>query len=366
MKTRIFFVILLVVSAFVGNAFANPFPSKVESQSQSGKSTEYGFSYSFEHARWYGLDARASYLDLLDNYHFSWVRLVFYWDEMTDDSGNLKIDDLKWAIEQADKRNIKVVMALGVKTPYYPEFHLPDNEKSKLKFADKITPSHLLAADVVEMDKKVVGELSAYDNIVYWQVENEPLLANIDQITVDEGLISEEIAAVRSVDSKKRPIALSNAARASYDKNYKKLLGLMSPGDILFVNAYFTTQNANIAAFKLAGLEIRIKWPNGFYWPVQSWLFLSPNYGAIIKDAKAAGVGVWVAEMQAEPYIRTLDDARGNVFSFNSADLAYADNFVRSVGFDHIGLWGASFWQYREKIGDDSWENAVKRLTTND
>lgn len=377
MIIRLILVSLLVFIVFVANAFADPFPLRLRSgssttvQDTQNKDVKYGFSYSFEQASWYGLDARKSYVELLDKNNFDWVRLPFFWDQMTllrQDSGgqaeyDLKIDDLKFAIEEAQKRDVKVVIVMGVKTPYYPEFHWPNYIRDKVQFGDKIDAAHPIAFDVLEIDKKLVSSLSSYDNIAYWQIENEPFLKNINQISIDRSLIAREIEVVRSTDLKRRPIILSNAARSSYDRQYRELLRMLEPGDVLGVNAYFLTQNADLVAFKLFGREVHLKWPEWFYWPVQSWGFLAPDYKTVQKDAKNARVDVWVLEMQADPYVRNLDDARRQSFVFSAMDLKRADEFVRSKGFDHIGFWGVSFWQFREKMGDASWVEVVKKVT---
>ena len=73
-------------------------------------------------------------------------------------------------------------------------------------------------------------------------------------------------------------------------------------------------------------------------------------------------IGFWVLEMQAEPYIRELNDADAGRFSFQAEDIKKADEFLRASGIDNIGLWGAHFWQYREKIGDKSWIRAVAEI----
>ena len=362
MYIRFFLIILLLFAAFVANAFANPFPDRHFASSPEKPS--YGMSYSFEQAGWYGLDPRTAYVDLLDRYNFSWVRLPFFWNQMTDESGNLKIDDLEFAISEAEKRNVKVVVALGLKTPYYPEFHLPPKIGEKIKFGDVITASHPVAPDVLEINKKLVSALSKYPNISHWQVENEPFLANIDQVTIDKSLLEQEIKVVREADPSSRPVMLSNAARSFYDKKYRDLLSLLSPGDVVAVNAYFVTQGVDLLAVSPFGREIHLSWPVWFSWPVQSWGFLSPDYETIKSDSEAVGVDVWITEMQAEPYIRSIEAAEGSNFTFAPSDIARADSFMRSKGFGSVGFWGAHFWQFREKNGDLSWSKSVIEVTS--
>jgi hypothetical protein len=332
---------------------------------ENGKNVRYGFSYSFEQAGWYGIDPRQGFVALLERYDFAWARLPFFWDQVIDENGNLNLDDLEWAIEEAGKRDVKVVVAVGLKTPYYPEFHIPDYIASQVKFGERITADHPVADDVVEIDKKVVRELSRHKNISHWQVENEPFLANINNMVIDESLIRAEAQAVRESDPLGRPLIFSNAARGAYDKKYLKLLEIAQPGDVLSVNAYFKTQGVDLFALGIFGKEIHVRWPKRFTWPVQSWLFLSPDYEGIRKTAGSKGVEVWVVEMQAEPYIRVIGNAYENRFAYGADDLAKAEEFVRSKRFENIGFWGVHFWQFKEKHGDISWVKAVEKIIGN-
>lgn len=333
-----------------------PYPKK---NVPDGPKPQYGFSYSFENTAWYGLDTHKALTDLLDCCKFSWVRVPFYWDLMVDENGDLKIDDLIFAISEAKKRNIKVVIALGLKTPYYPEYHLPKRISDQLNFGQTIDVNHSVVKELLLLDKKIVLALSKFDNIAYWQVENEPLLANINNIKIDPSLISAEANLVRQTDPLRRPIILSHVGPSVFDNKWRKLLPILKQGDVLGVNAYFKTQGVNLAEFSLLNHEYKIPWPNGFVWPVQSWYFLSPNYGNLEKDLEVRGNSLWVMEMQADPYIRTLPEANKKSYYFGTDDILKADKYLKQNRVKSIGLWGSSFWLYRDSIEDNSWINTV-------
>lgn len=352
----LFFVILVVYIVF---AFLNPFPKK---NTAYGFKPKYGVSYSFEQAAWFGLDSRAAFVRLLDTAHFDWVRLPFFWDQMTTVDGQLKIDDLEFAIIEAEKREVKVVIAMGAKVPYYPEYHLPQNIKLQLKFADTIGVTHAIADDLLEIDRKLVEKLSVYDNISHWQVENEPFLANVNNWKITPELVGREVEVVRSADPKKRPIILSHVGPAVFDRKWEKLEPFLKGGDVLGVNAYFKTQGINLFSLSLFGKVLAVSWPQSLVWPVQSWYGFSPNYAGLKKELGAKGIGLWIMEMQAEPYIRTFDDAKKSKYFYKPADIIKADEYLRSSRVENVGLWGAPFWLYREKIGDKSWLKAVSEL----
>lgn len=360
MILRAVLLLLLVTVIIIANAFANPIPQRAINLKYRPL---YGVSYSFEQAGWYGLDSRKSYSTLLDQVKVDWMRLPFFWDQMIDKSGNLKIDDLKFAIEEAKKHNVKVIVAIGAKVPYYPEFHLPSDVKSQLKFGEAITSQHKIAPELLAIDRKVVSELAAYDNIAYWQVENEPLLGNVNGWKIFPDLIAEEVKVVRETDPLGRPVILNHPAGWFLDNDWKKLLPILGQGDVFATSAYFKTQGTDLILFKLAGSEFHIPWPKSFMWPVQSWLFVSPNFASIKSQVAKNGNDLWILEMQSEPYIRQKADAGASDFSFSPSDIQLGNNFLKSYGIKSVGLWGAHFWQYKLMNGDNSWINAIWAIT---
>lgn len=360
MSKRIIGAFFAVLVLYIAYAFLFPFPSRNLSE---GFKPNYGFSFSFERARWFGLDARKAYADILDSAKFKWVRLPFFWDSMMKREGDTwvftkEFDDLVFAVEQAKLHNVNVCVALGAKTPYYPEFHLPKSEASKLKFGQIIDDKSPVAGDLLKVDSMVVSRLSSYDNIVYWQIENEPYLANVSNWKIDRSLLLAESAAVRTADAFGRPIILNHVGPWALDSRWRDLTSLLQESDAFGVNAYFKTQGTYLLSLDVFGRTIRIPWPGNFSWPVQSWLFLSPNYYNLAHDTFLSGHDLWVLEMQAEPYIRVLSDA-DKTQAFKAADMLKASNYLIDSRVKYVGLWGAEFWEYRKSKGDNSWIEAA-------
>lgn len=362
MVVRVFIVLLFLLSVYIANAFANPISQR--EVLISSRQPLYGVSYSFEQASWYGLDAKKAYTDLLDRTTFDWVRLPFFWDQMVSENGELKIENLKFAIEEAQKRNIKVIIALGAKTPYYPEYHWPNEILAKVKFGELITVDHPIAFDILEIDRKVVEQLSHYEIISYWQVENEPLVGNINRWKIDPSLVSAEVAVVRATDKRKRPIILNHAAVGFYDQSWKELLPILSERDVFAVNAFFKTKGVDLVTGRIFGHEIHIKWPDKLVWPVYSWGIFSPNLNSIKETVESNGNRFWILEMQAEPYIKNLEDSKDSFLTFKAQDIVSGNIFLRSYSVESIGLWGAHFWQYKESVGDKTWMEAAKKVTS--
>ncbi len=363
MRKRIIFALSVILILYISNAFLFPFPSRNLAE---GFMPNYGFSYSFERAGWFGLDSKKAYVDLLESAHFKWVRLPFFWDTMVKRRGDTwvftgEFENLKFAIEEAKRHNVSVVVVLGAKTPYYPEFHMPQEEASKLKFGDIIDDKSPIVPDLLKVDEMVVSALSGYDNIIFWQVENEPLLANVNNWKIDKSLVLLEMQRVRKTDPYGRPIILNHVGPASVDRRWSKLTALLQTDDAFGVNAYFKTQGTYLFSLDFFGRTLRAPWPRSFSWPVQSWLFISPNFYNLIHDEELGGHDLWVLEMQAEPYIRVIADADREQ-AFKALDIGRANRYLVDSRVRYVGLWGAEFWEYRKSKGDLRWMDSVKAI----
>ena len=376
MLKRFLLLFAFLLFLYVAHAFLNPIPKR---HFERGFRPSYGVSYSFEQALWYGLDPRKSYVDLLRDFEFDWVRLPFFWDQMAPLRSqasqrqaqqsyefNERFDDLRFAIEEAKKRDVEVIIALGAKTPYFPEYHWPHNIAQQVKFGEKISIDHPVADQILAIDRKVVETLAQYDNIIFWQVENEPLIGNVNRLKIDLSLIAAEVAVVRSTDPKKRPVILNHAATGFWDNSWKELLSILKPGDVFSVNAFFKTKGKDIFNAEIFDREIHIAWPNHLVWPVHSWFPLSPNFESIKKEVEANGNSLWILEMQAEPYLNVIEQADDPLLSYKAEDIAKAEHFLRSHKIEAVGFWGAHFWQYREKKGDDGWIRTVGKIVNRD
>ena len=170
-----------------------------------------------------------------------------------------------------------------------------------------------------------------------------------------------EVGVVRATDALRRPIILNSVAPTVFDNSYKSLLKILKPGDILGVNAYFKTQGVYLFSFSIFDKEIHVPWPNWLVWPVQSWVGFSADFASLREEATIYGFKLWVLEMQAEPYIRSLDDVKADSF-YGPDDVLKADKYLQSSMIDSVGLWGVHFWQYRQTLGDISWVNMIKSI----
>lgn len=361
MIIRAFLLIFFIVFVYISTAFLNPIPTR---KIKKDYRPRYGISYSFEQAGWFGVDPRSDYVRMLEEYKFDWIRLPFFWNQMVDKDGsfNKNFEDLKFAIGEAQKRDVKVIVAIGAKVPYFPEYHWPKEIEDKVRFGEVIGADHAVTDDILAIDEKVVSELAPFDNVAFWQVENEPLIGNVNKWKIDASLVAKEADVVRKTDFGNRPIILNHAATGFYDNSWQTLLPILKKGDVFAVNAFFKTKGTDLISAKILGKEIHVLWPNHLVWPVHSWFVFSPDFSKIKKETVIAGIDLWVLEMQAEPYIKKVEEAKDPLLSFEPEDISAADKFLRSYGIKSIGFWGVHFWQYRKERGDFSWSDAVKQI----
>ena len=89
------------------------------------KSQEIGITFSKSYAQQLDLNWQEAYLSLLDDLQIKNVRLVAQWNEVEPTFLEYDFVDLDWQIKEAKKRGVEVVLAIGRRTPRWPECHDP-------------------------------------------------------------------------------------------------------------------------------------------------------------------------------------------------------------------------------------------------
>ena len=80
--------------------------------------------------RIWGLDWKETYLALLDDLKVKNLKIAAHWDLIEPQDGVYDFADLDWQLEQARLHNAKVMLAIGMKTPRWPECHVPEWAKN--------------------------------------------------------------------------------------------------------------------------------------------------------------------------------------------------------------------------------------------
>lgn len=284
------------------------------------KEIKWGVNFSQKHTELLGLDWRETYLALLNDLQVKRIKLITYWDLIERESGQYDFADLDWQIQQAEEKEVKLLLVIGMKTPRWPECHIPEwakswtmqeQQQSILKFMEKITSRYQIS-----------------DSIWGWQIENEPFFPFGDCPWTDREFLRQEIKLVKSLDKAKRPILISDSGEGS------PWIRAAQEGDMVGTTLYKKVW------FRQLGIYVYYPLPPIFYY----------RKAQIIKklfDKKVIGV-----ELQAEPwgpkllYDSPLEEQEKTM---NLERFKNIINFASKTGFDEFYLWGAEWWYWMKQ-----------------
>ena len=325
-KWVIVFVVVLIVMAVIW-AIINALDFS------QGKPVKFGVTFSHKFASQnLGLDWTEVYWAIINDLGVKDVRLAVPWDTVEEQDDFYNFTDFEWMVEQAEKRGINIIMAIGRRTPRWPECHDPRwlanlNEQK----ADQ---------EILELLEQIVSHFKKYENILAWQVENEPLLDLFGECPkADKEFLEREVELVRSLDE--RPIMITDTGELS---NWTEAAGL---ADIFGVTMYKTVWNKFIGVW-------RYPWPPAYYY------FKAKRIERQYKLDK-----IIVSELQAEPWTTgeqslIFMDVADQFNLFNRNDFEKNLAYVKRAGFSQAYLWGVEWWYWlkKEKNMPQFWNEA--------
>jgi hypothetical protein len=293
------------------------------------------FSYGVSFSNWtvenYGLDWGKAYLEILDDLKVDRIRLSAYWNKIEPQMGQYNFNDLDWMVVEADKRGIKIVLAVGSRLPRWPECHYPD-------WTDNFTEKQVQRETLI-MIRQVVDRYKKYENIYAWQVENEPFLSHFSECPeVDKDFLDQEIALVKSLD--RRPVIVTDSGELStWHSAYKR-------ADIFGTTMYHYVYARYFKSYMV--------------YPIPSSYFrIKINLMRLFYEDKP----MFVSELEAEPWGPVSIQEMSREEQSKTMDL---DKFrkilkyARNSGFDEFYLWGVEWWYWLKETQDDPslWEEA--------
>lgn len=302
----------------------------------------WGVTFSEKFSRELGLDWRENYLAILDELEPARLRLVAYWDDIERDPGTLDFSSLDWQLDEAERRDIPVILAAGLKMPRWPECHIPD-------WAEALSKGKREEA-LRDYMRKVVERYRGRSGIVMWQIENEPFLMFGSCGTRPAKVLEREIALVKAIDPS-RPILVTDGGE----------LGLWvraaSRGDV-----FGTTMYRKVYPEVIGPLLGVIEYPIGpDYFRVKErftrWWTGKPDQRFI------------VSELQGEPWSPVhLREAplEEQLETFSPAYFADTIEYAKRAGFKEYYLWGAEWWWWMKQVhGVDDYWNYARTLYRN-
>jgi len=326
-KKILFLLFIVYIVWFI--FFSNHYPYNI---SLKAPDNFWGVTFSPKFAEELDLDWKEVYLATLDDLEVKNIRLPIYWDDIEKNEGEYDFSTYDYILDEGSKRNVKYIVNIGWRLPRWPECHTPiwleDEDISSIKNKSLI------------MIKTVMERYKDREEIIVWQVENEPLL-NSFGICPDGDLefLKKEINFVKSIDD--RPIIISASGELSSWKKEAEL------GDVFATTMYRTVWTKYFGYFK---------------YPLPAWF-----YRLKAKIANKDVNDIIISELQAEPWV----PQNGNMIDLSvleqdkslSLDQFKANlQFAINTGFKQTYLWGVEWWYWRKVNGDISFWSTAKNL----
>lgn len=293
----------------------------------------WGVNFSQKHTENFGLDWKKTYLALLDDLGVKKLKVATYWDFIEPEEGEYNFEDLDWQIREADKRGVKILLVIGMKTPRWPECHIP-------KWAENLNKEKQ-QEKILKLLEELVLRYRYESSIWAWQVENEPFFPFGECPWVDKKFYKKEIDLVKSLDSENRQVVVADSGEGSFWIQSARL------GDIVGTTIYRKVW------FQQFGFYIDYPFPPVFYW----------RKAQLIK--KIFGKEVICVELQTEPWGPTLlyySPLEEQEKTMNLERFKNNIDFAKRTGLKEFYLWGAEWWYWmKETQGQpEIWQEAKK------
>lgn len=329
-KTMLYILLIfLVIFLLWYLKFAKHYPSNINLNNT--KEDYWAVTFSKKLCGEIGLDWKEVYGAMLDDLNVKYIRIPIYWDDIEAEKGKYDFSDYDYIFDEGKKRGVKFVANIGWRLPRWPECHAPS-------WAYSMGVEDIKNQTLIMIDH-VVSEYRDRDEIVMWQVENEPLLNTFGICPDgDEAFLRREVKLVKELD--KRPILITASGELS---SWRREWDI---GDKFGTTMYRVVWNPIFGYF-------RYPIPAGFYKFKASFLKLHPE-------------NMIISELQAEPWVPngTLKDLKPNESnkSFNlqqfKANLQYAIN----SDLNQCYLWGVEWWYLHKLNGNPEYWNLAKSL----
>ena len=297
----------------------------------------YGVTFSNRYATDLGLDWKEVYTAMLDELEVQNLRLVVYWDDVEKERDTYDFSDIMWQLDEAEKRDLNIILAIGRKVPRYPECFQPDwwVEMKNENYQD---------IELVEYIKVVIRTLEHYKSIKIWQVENEPFFkfGECDNPPIKRDLVLKEIQMAKSLDG--RGILVQDSGEGGF------WFPAYQAGDYLGISMYRIIWYDFWGAF--FGNFIYFKYPLAHWtYKIKADLTLVPHENII------------VTELQAEPWGPAINSAltqKEKDRSMSRHHFLDTISYAQKAGFKDYYFWGVEWWYWEKYVNGNPffWDTA--------
>ncbi len=320
----------LVILAFVIGCLAIIFSLDFTPQSP----TKWGVTFSPYYAEQeLGLDWQETYLAILDELKVDHLRLSAYWNYIQPTPDSYDFTALDWQIQEATKRDAKIILAVGRKLPRWPECHDP-------VWLEMYSAGQIRQQEIKYIETTVRRYMDN-PNIIAWQIENEPYLSTFgDCPPLDRKHFLYEVNLVKHLSDK--PILITDSGELNMWWSAAN-----SGGDWVGTTLYRVVYNPYIG-------YLRYFYPPAFY-AGKAWL-IQTMYGTERVIAAEVQAEAWHTEVAHLGEMSLADQLK----SVDINQFKRTLDFTRRAGFDEAYLWGVEWWYFlKHRYGyDNFWETA--------
>ncbi len=320
---KIFKIILLTACILIGLWFILSFR-------EIPKNITYGMSFSKFRTDELNLPFEETFLAILDDLKVRNFRFSAHWPNTEPEENLFNFTELDYQMSEARRRDARVIFAIGRRLPRWPECHDP------YWVEDKTIEERNDA--LLKYITVVVSRYKDYDNILYWQIENEPFLSLFayDHCgELDEEFLKEEVALVHKLDPGTPVLVTDSGNLGTWHNAYQV-------GDVFGTSLYRYFWNPELGMFKS-------RLPASFY------SFKKNIMGYFYKKQPTL-----IIELSTEPWlvdsiVNTSIETQLNRMSLENFDEII--HFAKETGFDTQFLWGAEWWYWMKIQGHpEFWE----------
>lgn len=246
----------------------------------------------------------------------------------------------------------EIILSIGMKSPRWPEFHIPDWALERYDFKQKHTFSKTDVVLYKYLSEFIQSALERYKRrnaIVAIQVENEPLFRfGPNRWKIDIALLKQEIDIVKKTVN--FPVLISSPGLPTTG-----LLAEFLKGRFGQKRALSVTDEIDIIGFNIFPRFESRQWGRAQIFEASSlaWKYLS--YWT--KTFTSSGKKVWISELQAEPWQMekvNFKDAYANKTCDPDKVMRYIKR-VEKMGIDTVLLWGTEFHLACMQQGNAEW-----------
>ncbi len=305
--------------------------------SQKTLPTKIGITYSPRYAMELGLNPKTTFIKILSDLNLKYLRLPVYWDEVEAFPNSLNFSQVDFYLNEALKRNVGVVLVLGYKQPRWPECFNPPWVKNLIRLERD--------RKILNLVSKEINHFKNYQNIIAWQIENEPFLSygNCDLPNDNTySRLKKEIEIVRQSDQ--RPILLTDSGELGF------WIKPMKESDIFGTTLYRSVWNPVFGQFS---------------YPIPPVFYALKN--TLARSLGASKGETIISELQMEPWIPdlklpSLSSIQKQLIDFPESKLTDNLKYAKETGFSSIYLWGVEWWYFMDAKGYSKYLQSAKKL----